>query len=132
MLLDEAGGEIDGAREVLPRPRLVRVVGAGEPRDLDRRRERVAGDVVARAERIALALDDERGRLQRGEMLRPQFLRLPRRMERIAEADEGADAQLVRDHAGHPPAHRLPADGNGRAPAMLRDALPPRLHHTPP
>src|ERR1043165_564396 len=100
MLLDEAGGEIDGAREVLPRLRLVRVVGTREPRDLDRGRERVASDVVARAERIALALDDERGRPQRGEMLRPQFLRLPRRMKRIAEADEGAAPQLLPHHAG--------------------------------
>src|ERR1043166_4562895 len=90
MLLDEAAGEIDGAGDVLPRPRLVRVVGAGEPGDFDGGRERVAGDVVARAERIALALDDERGRSQRGEVLRPQFLRLPGRMERIAEQEEGA------------------------------------------
>src|ERR1051326_7021736 len=126
MLLNEAGGQIDRLGDVLPLPRLEGVV-AGDPGDLDRRRERVAGDVGARPERIALALDDERWRPQRAEVRRPQLLRLSRRMERVAEADEGADTQLVRDHAGHPPAERFAADGDGLAAAVLRDDVAPRL-----
>src|SRR2546430_4454622 len=99
MLLDEAGGEIDGFADVLPIPRLVRMVAAGEPGDLDRRRELVPRDVGGSPERIALPLDDQRPRLQPREVLCPELLRLSGRMERIAEADQGADAQLVRDEA---------------------------------
>src|SRR5438045_7756063 len=127
MLLDEAGREIDGPGDVLPLPRLVRMVAAGEPGDLDRRRELVPRDVGGSPERIALALDDQRRRLQPREVFGPELLRLPGRMERIAEADEGADVQLVRDEAGHPPAEGLAADGDGRAAAELRDDVAPCL-----
>src|SRR5438552_1937518 len=127
MLLDEAGREIDGPGDVLPLPRLVRMVAAGQPGDLDRRRELVARDVGGSPERIALALDDECRRFQPCQVLGPELFRLPGRMERIAEADEGADAQLVRDHAGHPSAEGLAADGDGRAAAELRDDVAPRL-----
>src|SRR5436190_18024981 len=60
----EGRGQSDGALDVrLLRgagglARLERVVAVGQPGEADRRRQRVARDVVARAERIALALHD--------------------------------------------------------------------------
>ena len=87
-------------------------------------RERVARDLLARAERVARALADQRRRRERGEVRGAQLLGPARRMERIAEAEQPGDpaggVQLVRDHAGDPPAHRLAADDQRPRRAELR------------
>src|ERR1044071_9998208 len=79
MPFDEGGGEVDGARDVLFFPWFERVI-AGKPGDLDRRRQLVPIDFGRCPERIALALDDERRRPQRGEVFGAQFLRLAGRV----------------------------------------------------
>src|ERR671913_487029 len=48
-------------------------------------------------------------------------LRFSRRMEGIAQTDQTANAELVRDHAGHPPTHRLAPDKDFFTAAMLLD-----------
>ena len=107
--------------------RLQVVVAVLEPQDLDPRRQRVARDLLARPERVARALADQRRRRQPLEVRGAQLLRPPRRMERIAEAEEARDRpgrmQLVGHHAGDPPAHRLAAD---HQPPRRRRAPPPR------
>src|SRR4029078_828843 len=74
--------------------RLERVVAVFDPLDLDRGRQRVAGDLVRAAEVVASALQDERRRAQIGEGSREQLLRLPGRMERVAHADEPAHRSI--------------------------------------
>src|SRR5207237_4685094 len=108
-------------------PRFERVIAIRQPLDPDRRRQLVRGDVFLRAERIARSLDDERGCAQRGEMRGARFRRLTGRMKRIAEADERAHAELVRDHARDAAAERLSADGDPRTAAEFRDDVAPRV-----
>src|SRR5207237_1376097 len=56
-----------------------------------------------------------------------RFRRLTGRMKRIAEADERAHAELVRDHARDAAAERLSADGDPRTAAEFRDDVAPRV-----
>src|SRR6476660_9596566 len=72
---DELRRQLNRPRDVLLLPRPIRMIRPGQPGDLDRRRELVAGDVAARPERIALPLNDQRRGPQRAEVLRPQLLR---------------------------------------------------------
>jgi hypothetical protein len=99
--------------------------------DLERARQAIALDLTAAAELVALALHDEPGRAQVSEMGCAQLRRLPRRMERVAEADQRTDLQFVGDHAGDAPAHRLAADGQlppgGDVGRQRRNHVAPRL-----
>ena len=74
------------------------------------------GDEIA--ERVAGALHDKRGCLQRCQMFRPELRRLAGRMKRVAEAEQPGDAAppvgVVRDHARDATAHRLAADDKRR------------------
>src|SRR6202165_1541571 len=127
--------------------RLPGVVAILDPVHADRRREAVRGDVLGRAEGIARALEDQCGRAESREMLRPEAVRLAGRMERVSEAEERSRAELVRHEAGDPPAERLAADREALAslepferasPALPQDRLavrgtaaaaaPPRAH----
>src|SRR5262249_55148626 len=80
------------------RPRLEGVIAVGKENDSDRRRQLVALDLRRRAEGVARPLDDEGRRAELSQMRRPQALRGVGRMEWIAEADETADAGVVRHH----------------------------------
>ena len=59
-------------------PRLKRAIAVPEPDHADLPREMVPGNVVARAERITGSLQDLCRRYRRGEMLRPEAVRLAR------------------------------------------------------
>src|SRR5262249_17932033 len=101
------------------------VVAALDPADADRGREPVARHVVGDAEGIARALHDQRRRADPLEVGGAQALRLPGRVERVAEADEPARADLVREQPRHAPSERLAADREPRGTAEALDPLAP-------
>src|ERR1043165_102712 len=74
------------ARHRLARPKIV--VAVLQPEDFYGLRKLVGRDLFLRAERIARSLDDQRRRLERGEMGSTQLCGLADRMERIAEAEQ--------------------------------------------
>src|SRR4051812_21287173 len=85
----KCGSNFDGVGQILAlgdprlRPRLERVIAVTNPFDPDLRGKVVTGYIVARSERIALALKDEH---RRGHLLQvrgTQLGRLPGRMEGI-------------------------------------------------
>ena len=94
------------------------------------RRQPIALDLGASAERVALALHDQRRAAQLLQMRRAQVLRLARRMERVAEAhqpvDHAAREQLVGGEAGDAAAHRLAADEQLLPAGALLRATPRR------
>lgn len=106
-------------------PGLQRVITVSDPFDPDSWRETVAGDVVARSERIALSLQDEHRRGQFFEMGRAYLGRLAGRMEWIPEADYAADVQFVGDERGHPAAHRFASDEEPLPAAEFRNNVTP-------
>lgn len=85
-----------------------------EPGDLDRLGERVGGNLVTRAERVARPLHNEGGSLHFEEMRRAQLIRFANRMERIAKAQQPDDpaggVELVSYHARDASTHRFSAD----------------------
>ncbi|SVJ79297.1 Uncharacterised protein [Klebsiella pneumoniae] len=109
--------------------RLEVVVRRGQPVQADRRRQRIARHRLAVAQGVALALDDQGRRAQPGEVRDPRLLRLAGGVERVAEADQGIRAQLVGQQAGHAPAHRLAAQGQGPVQGLadLRMDSPPAV-----
>ncbi len=90
------------------------VIAVAGPGDRNVRRQRIAFHLGASAERIALALHDQRRAAQILQMRGAQVLRFVRRMERVAEAhqpvDQVAGEQLIGGEAGDASAHRLAAD----------------------
>src|SRR6185295_20325205 len=80
-----------------------------------------------RAEGIAGALDDQRPRLERLQVRGAELVELAGWMERIAEADESADAHLVRHQARHPAAERFAADREARGATEVSDRLAPGI-----
>jgi len=60
---------------------------------------------------VALTLDNQGRRLQRGEMRHPRLFRLAGGIERITQADQRVRAQLIGQQTGHSPPHRLATDG---------------------
>ena len=90
------------------RARLKVVIAVLQPDDPDPIIEGVTGHLLARAERIARALDDQRRAGEAREVRGSELLRCLRRMERLAEAHKPLDASggvfLIRDQARHPPA----------------------------
>ena len=70
----------------------------------------IARHLLARPERIARALADQRRRRQRLEMPGPQLLRPARRMERIAEAEEPRDRPAACSSSATMLATRPPID----------------------
>src|ERR1700681_2692805 len=72
--------------------RLPGVIAILDPSHADRRREAVRGDVLGRAEGVARALKDQRGRAESREVLRPEALRLAGGMEGVPEAEERSRA----------------------------------------
>ncbi|MNJ63911.1 hypothetical protein D3C77_598390 [compost metagenome] len=103
------------------------MVGGGQPLDTDRRRQPVARHLIARAQRIALALQDQRRRAQLGQVFHAGFLRLAGGVEGIAQANQRVGPQLIGQHACHACAHRLAANGQ-----RARDLLPHPGIHPPP
>lgn len=103
-------GQVAALRRSRRCPGLQRVIAVRDPFDPDSRRKTVAGDVIARSERIALSLQDQHRRSQFFEMGRAHLGRLAGRMEGISETDHAVDVQFVGDERGHPAAHRFASD----------------------
>ncbi len=75
--------------------RLQIMVRRSEPMQGDRRRQRVLRHPLAITECIALALHDQRRRPQPLQMGHSRLVRLPRGMERIAQAHQCLGLQLI-------------------------------------
>jgi len=89
-------------------------------------------DVAVRAggrdpERVASALNDERPELDGVELVEARLLRLPRRVNRKGEAEDGSRAQLSGGAAGDAGAKRAPADDQRQVGKELRDDRDPGL-----
>ena len=82
------GLEIAAAGEARTAARPEIVIAVAGPMERDRRRQRHRLDLAAIAERIALALHDQRRTTHGDEMRGAQLLGFGRWMERVAEADE--------------------------------------------
>ena len=84
-----------------------------------------AAQLFQRAEGVARAVDEQRGRAPFREKTGAQLIRLPRRMQRIGKQQQpvGQPGTLGRDHRGLPAAVGMPAGEH----APLRP-LPQRLH----
>src|SRR6266852_3717230 len=104
------------------------MVAVLEPLDPNRTRELVFADVLGFAERIASALQDQRGRAKPLEMPDTRLLGLAGRMKRIAEANEAAHAGFIGDHARDPAPERFAADSQPPGVAEFPDCIAPGLH----
>ncbi|AHB49998.1 hypothetical protein W911_05720 [Hyphomicrobium nitrativorans NL23] len=90
------------------------MIAISRPMHTDRIRQSICRDLLGTAERIALALHDQRRAGEIQKMRSSQLLGLLRRMERIAKTHKARDTpaveQRLRDKARDPPSERLSAD----------------------
>lgn len=108
-------------------PRPERVIAVLQPQQADPRRKGVAGYLIDIAEGIPGTLHDQGRGLQRAKVGHPKDSRFAHRMERVAEADQPAGPDVIRDHAGHPPSQGLAADHQAPAAAEPFHDLAPRV-----
>src|SRR5579863_6486000 len=101
------------------------MIAGFDPDDIDFLRQLVGRHILGTAERVARALDDQRGRAKLLEVLDASSGRISRRMKRVAEAYQARDAGLVGDHARDPAAHRFAADEETSRIAQLCDNAAP-------
>lgn len=103
---------VPGGRRAAARRQIVAAVLAPEEADRGRQIHRL--DLLAVAEGVPLALDDQGGAAQPGERLEAELVGLPGRVERIAETDDPDDAPveggIAGEHRRDAPAHGLAAD----------------------
>ena len=90
------------------------MVAVGRPMHGDGRRESIPRNLGRPAERIPLALNDQRRTGEGSEMARAKLLGSLRRVKRVSERDEPRDPprveQRLRSETRNPPAERLAAD----------------------